>query len=152
MTDVALEITEVHRDARMDARLRSGKYRVNQELNEEWIDLQNSGPYVLNLQGRVLACVRRRGLISHPDGYECLRFAQLRAHAPIALHPEQRVRIFTGEQPFTATQLTGDQRISRVLWLVQPTYLWVSEGNEAHLYLSLADLRNGRPPLARRQL
>lgn len=149
MVNVSLEITEVHRDPLVAQRIQSGKYRVNQELNEEWLDIQNSGPYVLNLQGRVLACVRRQGLINAPSGFDCLRYAQLRAHSTIPLQPGQKVRIFTGEQPRTATHIADGIRISRVLWLVQTSYLWLPEGNEAHLYLSLDDLRKNKTPLAR---
>lgn len=149
MVDVQLEFAALHRDPQAAHRIRTGKYRVNQELNEEWADIQNSGPYVLNLQGRILACVKRRGLIKAPSGFDCLRYAQVRAHQPIPLQPGQRVRVYSGEQPRGATHIPDAHRISRVLWLVQTTYLWVPEGNEAHLYLSLDDLRTGKMPLAR---
>ncbi len=149
MTQVALDIVSVRRDPAVSNRLQSGKYRINQELNEEWVDIQNNGPYVLNLQGRILACMRRYGLRNAPSRYECLRQAQVRANQTIPLQPNQKIRVFTGEQPRTSTQLTNGTGISRVLWLVQPTYLWLPEGNEAHIYLSLDDLRKGRAPLSR---
>lgn len=149
MVNVSLEIADVHRDPQVGPRIQSGKYRVNQELNDEWIDIQNSGPYVLNLQGRILACVRRQGLIKAPTGFECLRYAQLRAQSTIPLQPGQKVRVFTGEQPRTSTHIADAALISRVLWLVQTSYLWVPAGNEAHLYLSLDDLRKNKIPLAR---
>ncbi|HEY9840593.1 MAG: hypothetical protein ACAI44_40680 [Candidatus Sericytochromatia bacterium] len=149
MVDVSLQIVDVHRDPHAARRLASGKYRINQELNEEWADIQNNGPYVLNLQGRVLACVKRQGLIKAPRGFETLRYAQLRANSTIPLQPGQKVRVFTGEQPRSSTHITDGTRLSRVLWLVQNTYLWLPEGNEAHLYLSLQDLRQAKAPLAR---
>lgn len=149
MTEVALDIVAIRRDPAAAQRIQTGKYRINQELNEEWVDIQNNGPYVLNLQGRILACMRRYGLRNSPTGYECLRQAPLRANQTIPLQPNQKVRVFTGEQPRTTTRLSDGSGISRVLWLVQPTYLWVPEGNEAHLYLSLDDLRKGRRPLSR---
>lgn len=149
MVNVSLSIISVRRDPQVAQRLASGKFRVNQELNQEWVDIQNQGPYVLNLQGRVLACVRRRGLIKSPSGFECLRHAQLRAQQTIPLQPGEKVRIFTGEQPRTSTYISDGAGLSRVLWLVQPSYLWLPEGNEAHLYLSLEDLRKGKSPLAR---
>ena len=149
MTDVSLTLSDVHRDPQVAQRMLSGRYRINQELTLEWADIRNDGPYVLNLQGRVLACMRREGLRSSPSGFECLRYAELRATAAIPLQPGQKVRVFTGEQPRTSTHLADGAQISRVLWLVQSTYLWLPEGNEAHLYLSQQDLRQGRKPLAR---
>lgn len=150
-TDVALHIVAVQRDRQMAQRLRSGKYRVTHELNDEWVDIQNNGPYILNLQGRILAAVKRQGLINAPSGFTILRQVHIRANTTIPMHPGQKVRIFTGEQPSSATRL-NDSRISRVLWLVQNTYIWVPEANEAHLYFTQADLRNGTPPLARYRL
>lgn len=149
MTEVSLRLSDVHRDPQVSQRMLSGRYRINQELNLEWADIRNDGPYVLNLQGRVLACMRREGLRAAPSGFECLRYAELRANAPIPLQPGQKVRVFTGEQPRTRTHIADGAQISRVLWLVQSSYLWLPEGNEAHLYLSQQDLRQGRKPLAR---
>lgn len=152
MVNVSMDLVLVHRDPQAARRLSSGKFRINQELNEEWADIQNNGPYVLNLQGRVLACVRRSGISRAPRAYECLRYAQLRANTTIPIEPGQKVRVFTGEQPRSSTHIADGYGISRVLWLVQTSYLWVPEGNEAHLYLSLPDLRQGKVPLARYQL
>lgn len=145
---VGLEIVALHQDPQMEQRLKSGRFRINRELNDEWLDIQNNGPYVLNLQGRVLACMARSGLRSAPTGFRCLRKALIHAQTPIPLQPGDRIRIYTGEQPAVSTYL-GQERLSRVLWLVQPTYLWLLQGHEAHIYLSQADLRQGRPPLSR---
>lgn len=149
MVDVALDIVAVHRDPQVRERLRSGKYRINRELNEEWVDIQNNGPYVLNLQGRVLAAIRREGLRQAPQRFEILRHALLRANTTIPMQPGQKVRVYSGEQPRTATRISDQVKISRVLWIVQSAYMWVPECNEAHLYFSLEDMRKGRTPLAR---
>ncbi len=146
---VGLDIVALHRDPQMDKRLLSGKFRVNRELNEEWIDIQNNGPYVLNMQGRLLACMERIGLRSAPRGFRCLRKALIRAQTTIPLDPGHKIRIYTGEQPATATQLGGQDRISRVLWMVQASYLWLSEGHEVHIYFSQDDLKQGKEPLSR---
>ena len=145
---VGLEIIRLHRDPATSERLRSGKFRINQELNDEWLDIQNQGPYVLNLQGRILACMERSGTRLAPQAWRCLRKAVIRSNAVIPLDPGLVIRIYTGEQPARATRIQ-ESRISRVLWLVQPTYLWVPEGHEAHLYFSQQDLNQGKPPLAR---
>lgn len=145
---VGLEIIQLHRDPAIVERLRSGKFRINQELNEEWLDLQNQGPYVLNLQGRILACMERSGPRQAPRTWRCLRKTVIRSQAVIPLHPGAVIRIYTGEQPAVPTRLS-EARISRVLWLVQPTYLWLPEGHEAHLYFSQQDLNQGKAPLAR---
>lgn len=129
-------------------RLKSGHFRINRELNDEWLDIQNNGPYVLNLQGRVLACMSRLGLRSAPTGFRCLRKALVRSQAPIPLQPGDRIRIYTGEQPSVSTYL-GQERLNRVLWMVQSTYLWLTEGQEAHIYLSQEDLLKGKAPLSR---
>jgi len=147
MVDIGLQIVQVQRDPQAAARISSGKYRINCELNEEWIDIQNSGPYVLNLQERALACVRRHG-----DGFQLLRSARIRANSPIPLQPGQKIRIYTGEQPRVATHIPDSNRISRVLWLVQRSYVWVPQGNEAQLYFSWDDLKQKREPLARYRL
>jgi len=146
MTAVALDIADVHRDRQMQQRMRTGKYRITHELNEEWIDLQNNGPYVLNLQGRLLVCVRRLG--NGANGYNVLRQALIRSNATIPMQPGDKVRIYTGEQPAERTRQT-DPRIRRVLWLVQTNYLWVPEGHEVHLYFSEADMRQGKGLLSR---
>ncbi len=146
MTAVGLDIVDVHRDRQMQQRMRTGKYRITHELNEEWVDLQNNGPYVLNLQGRLLVCARR--LTNGSNGYNVLRQAKIRSHATIPMQPGDKVRIYTGEQPSERTKLT-DTRIRRVLWLVQTNYLWLADGNEVHLYFSEADMRQGKGLLSR---
>jgi hypothetical protein len=145
---VGLEIIRLHRDPAVAERLRSGKFRINQELNDEWLDIQNQGPYILNLQGRILACVARSGSRHAPRAWRCLRKTMIRSNAVIPLDPGAVIRIYTGEQPVTPTRI-NEHSISRVLWLVQPTYLWLPEGHEAHLYFSQQDLSQGKAPLAR---
>lgn len=149
MTKVSLDIVSVRFDPQVDQRLQSGNFRINQELNQEWIDLKNNGPYTLNLQGRIIACIKRHGLRNAPTRFECLRYAQLRSSTTIPLKPGQKVRIFSGEQPRSSTHISDQDQINLVLWLVQSTYLWLPTGNEAHIYTSLADLRNQRTPLSR---
>lgn len=149
MVEVGLDIVAVHQDPQVAKRLQSGQYRTTQELNQEWVDLQNNGPYVLNLQARVLACMKRDGLRSAPRSFECLRQAQIRSSSTIPLQPGQKLRIYSGEQPRTSTYIADAEGISRVIWLVQSTYLWLPEGNEVHLYNSLADLQQAKKPLSR---
>lgn len=138
---VNLDIVEVHRDPLASQRLKTGSYRVNVELNDEWIDLQNNGVYVLNLQGRVLAAFQYSG--------SCVRSALLHSTSPIALHPGETIRIFTGEQPRQPTHLAEGDFISRVLWLVRPAYLWGADTHEARVYLSTSDFNQRKAPLAR---
>lgn len=149
MSEVALNIADLHPDPQVAERLRTGRFRINQELNQEWIDLQNDGPYVLNLQGRVLACMSRQGLRHAPMGFRPLRHAVIQSPSPIALASGHKVRIFTGEQPRVSTHIPDQARVQRVLWLVQSSYLWLPEGQEAHIYLSLGALRQQQKPLAR---
>lgn len=144
MQDVGLRIVRVQRDPLAAERIRSGKYRINHELNLEWIDIANHGPYVLNLQERVLACVSQQG-----QRLEIVRSARIRAHQAIPLNPGQKVRIYTGEQPRTPTYIDDQERVDRVLWLVQRTYLWVPQGTEARLYFSRDALKHQQAPLAR---
>ncbi len=143
--DVGLRIVAVHRDPQVTQRLKTGKYRVNDELNHEWIDLQNQGEYVLNLQERILACVHREGLKHAPQSFQILKQVRIHSQDTIPMQPGQKFRLFTGERPASATQLDPHSRIHRVLWLVQNSYLWLPRGNEAHLYFSQADLRQGNP-------
>lgn len=143
--DVGLRIVSVRPDPRVTQRLKTGKYRVNQELNDEWIDIHNQGEYVLNLQGRILACVRREGLKHAPKGFEIIKQVTINSQETIPMQPGQKFRLFTGERPEKATQLDKRSRITRVLWLVQNSYLWLPRGNEAHLYFSQSDLRQGNP-------
>lgn len=138
---VDLDIVTVHLDPLAAQRLKSGRYRVNAELNDEWIDIQNNGAYVLNMQGRILAAIQHSG--------RCSRSALVRSATPIPLHPGEKIRIFTGEQPRQATHIADGDLISRVLWLVQPTYLWGADTHEARVYFSMADLNQQRPPLSR---
>ncbi len=149
--DVGLRIVTVRPDPRVRERLKTGKFKVNRELNDEWVDVHNQGEYVLNLQGRILACVRREGLKHAPQGFQILKQAVINSNEPIPMQPGQRFRLFTGERPDRPTQLDQRSRISRVLWLVQNSYLWLPRGNEAHLYFSQSDLRQGKP-LARTYL
>jgi hypothetical protein len=144
MTDVALRIAHLHRDPLTSQRIQTGRFRINQELNEEWIDLENAGHYVLNLQGRILACIKRQG----PRSAICLRQAEIRSNQPIPMHPGDRIRLFTGEQPAIRPQVQSQRPLARLLWMVQSSYLWLPDGHEAHLYFSQDDLRQGRPPLA----
>jgi hypothetical protein len=148
LVQVGLDIVNLHRDPQIESRLRSGRFRVNRELNDEWIDIQNNGPYVLNLQGRILACMERIGLRNAPKGFRCLRKALIRAQTTIPLNPGHKVRIYTGEQPANTTHI-GEQQISRVLWMVQSSYLWVPEGHEVHIYFSQDDLKRAQEPLSR---
>ncbi|PIQ26799.1 hypothetical protein COW36_00390 [bacterium (Candidatus Blackallbacteria) CG17_big_fil_post_rev_8_21_14_2_50_48_46] len=148
MVQVGLDIVALHQDPLMTKRIQSGKFRINKELNEEWLDIQNNGPYVLNIQGRVLACMERQGLRSSPRGFRCLRKALIRANTTIPLNPGDKIRIYTGEQPPTPTRIE-QERLARVLWMVQSTYLWIPEGHEVHVYFSQEDLNKGKPPLSR---
>lgn len=144
MQDVGLRIVRIQRDPLASERMRTGKYRINHELNLEWVDIANQGPYVLNLQERVLACVSKQG-----SRLEVLRSARILAHQAIPFNPGQTVRIYTGEQPRTATYIDDSERVHRVLWLVQRTYLWVPQGTEARLYFSRDALKQLQAPLAR---
>lgn len=143
--DVGLRIVSVHQDPRVAERLKTGRFRVNRELNDEWIDLVNQGEYVLNLQGRILACVYRDGLKHAPRSFKVLKQAHIHAQETIPMHPGQKFRLFSGERPGGSTQLDPRARIQRVLWLVSNSYLWLPRGNEAHIYFSQADLRQGKP-------
>lgn len=143
--DVGLRIVSVRRDPRVTERLKSGKFRVNQELNEEWIDLYNQGQYVLNLQGRILACVFREGLKHAPQKYRILKQVSIHSQDTIPMHPGQRFRFYTGERSPQTLQLNPQDKIQRVLWLVHSSYLWLPRGNEAHLYFSQADLKQANP-------
>ena len=149
MTDIALKITNVHQDPYAAQRMTSGKFKVNKELNEEWIDILNAGPYVLNMQGRILACMRRIGSPQQPSRLQCLKYGLLRANTTLPLHPGKKIRIYTGEQPRKSTKIEDHSGISKVLWAVLGHYLWVPAGNEAHIYFSLQDMKNGNPPLSR---
>lgn len=144
MQDVGLRISRVQRDPLVAERLHTGRYRINDELNLEWIDIENTGPYVLNLQERVLVCALRQN-----GSLQILRSAPIRSHQPIPLQPGHKVRIYTGEQPRNATYISDQERVNRVLWLVQRSYLWVPQGNEAQLYFSRQDLKQHKHPLAR---
>ncbi len=143
--DVGLRIVSVRRDPQVSERLKTGKFRINQELNEEWVDLHNQGQYVLNLQGRILACVRREGLKHAPSGFRVLKQVPIQSQDTIPMNPGQRFRLYTGERSGQKLQLNPQDRIQRVLWLVHSTYLWLPRGNEAHLYFSQADLKQGNP-------
>lgn len=149
MTDLGLNIIHVQQDPLAAQRMSSGKFRINHELNQEWIDIRNDGPYVLNMQGRVLACMKRNGPRNAPSGFQRLRYALLRANTTLPLHPGEKIRIYTGEQPRQATKVDARDRLDRVLWAVQTNYLWVPAGNEAHIYFSRQDLKYNKAPLSR---
>ena len=143
--NIALFIVNVHPDPLCTQRLSQGDYRINKELNDEWIDLQNQSEYTINLQKRVLVSLRQRDATT----LQILKRAELNSPSPIPLYSGEKIRIFTGEQPSSSTHIPDSDGVNRVIWIAQKTYLWVPIAEEAQLYFSMEDLNRKRPPLAR---
>jgi hypothetical protein len=142
-----LEIINVRTDPQQGERLRTGNFRVNKELNQEWVDILNSGNEGINLRSRVLASCNTKGISNDLVSF----FPQkttIVSNGDVPLYPGEIIRIFTGEQPVESTYIPDEDRISRVLWLVKQSYLWVDNANEARVYMDMNALRNFAPPLA----
>lgn len=142
--NIALNIVNVHPDPLCSRRLASGDFRMNKELNDEWIDIKNNSEYTLNLQKRVLVSLRTRDATS----LQILQRAELNSPTPIPLYPGEKIRIFTGDQPRVSTHIPDSDNIQRVIWIVQKTYLWVPIAEEARLYFSMEDINKHRSPLS----
>ena len=144
---IRLEIINVRVDPLQNERLRTGNFKVNKELNQEWVDIKNTGTEGINLRNRVLASCNTKGntndLVSNFP-----QKTMIMSSGDVPLFPSEIIRIFTGEQPYESTFIPDEDNISRVLWLVKQTYLWVNNANEARLYLDMNDLRNFANPLS----
>lgn len=143
-----LEIVRLHIDPLHKERLRTGKFRINKELNEEWIDIKNTSIRTINMRGRVLASFNSRAKSNNLDKI-FPRKARIVSDKNVPLYPGEILRIYTGEQPYNSTYIPDQDCISRVIWLLYPTYLWTYQGDEAHIYLDMNSLRNRQEPLAR---
>lgn len=144
---IKLQIINVRTDPFQRERLLTGNFRVNKELNQEWIDIKNTGTEGINLRNRVLTSCNSKSLKNDLVSY----FPQktvIRSKDEVPVFPGEIIRIFTGEQPYESTFIPDEDGISRVLWLVKQTYLWVDSANEARLYIDMNSLRNFAAPLA----
>jgi len=142
-----LKIINVRIDPKHRFRMISGNFKINKELNQEWIDIQNTGTETINLQGRVLAsCNPKANKNVLSDVFP--QRALIRSSSLVPLYPTEIVRIFTGEQPYESTYIPDEDNISRVVWLRNQYYLWTDQSCEARLYLDMETLRSQNEPLA----
>lgn len=144
---IKFEIIDVKLDPYQPERLKTGNFRVNKELNEEWIDIKNTGDEPINLRGRVLASHNTKTL-SKDLVYIFPQRALIASTEDVPLFPGEVIRIFSGEQPYESTYIPDEYAISRVIWLVRQTYLWVNTADEARIYLDMETLRRRENPLA----
>ncbi len=144
---IKLEIINIRQDPQQFERSRTGNFRVNKELNDEWIDIKNEGTEGINLRGRVLAAFNSKGN-KNDLGFLFPQKTLIMSNQDVPLYPGETIRMFTGEQPYESTFIPDEDRISRVIWLVKQTYLWVTNADEARLYVDMNALRNQQPPLA----
>jgi hypothetical protein len=144
---IKLQIINVRIDPLQPQRMKTGNFRVNKELNQEWIDIKNSGTEGVNLRGRVLTSCNTKGARSDLANYFPQKTTII-SNSDVPLYPGEIIRVYTGEQPYESTYIPDEDKISRVIWLIKQTYLWVDTANEARLYLDMNALRNFVPPLA----
>lgn len=142
-----LEIIDLRQDPEHSSRLKTGNFRFNKDLNNEWFDLLNNTNQSIDLRGMVVTACNNRSRSAILSDLIPLK-AVINSNSSVLIHPGETMRIFTGEQPYESTFIPDEDNISSVLWLLNKTYLWTDRTNEARLYANIQELRKLAEPLA----
>jgi len=142
-----LEIIDLRQDPEHLSRLKKGNFHFNKELNNEWFDLLNNASHPIDLRGMVVTACNNRSRSGILGELIPLK-AVINSNSAIFINPGEKMRIFTGEQPYESTFIADEDNISSVLWLLNKTYLWTDRTNEARIYANIYELRKLAEPLA----
>ncbi len=135
---IAIIISDVHPDPIGPDRERN----QNTKLNQEWIEIKNTGsePFILN--GRLLVDRTLTNTHRHKIPFSL-------KNPEWALPVGQRITIFTGKKDDPNDPVP--QVNSEFTWhLEYSSYIWNNTGDTAEIYASSNDFIAGNPPLAKR--
>jgi hypothetical protein len=137
---IAISISDVHPDPLGPDRVANR----NVKLNQEWIEIENTGDEDFKLKGKVLidrtlTNQHRHKVVFSPTG-----------NPNYALPVGAKLRVYTGQMNDTDDPPSPAPEGTMQYFLAYGNYIWNNTGDTAEIYASEDDFNSGKQPLARR--